>query len=64
MNFVIWVFFGTAIVAGLISQEIHKANMRDELDDMKRSLGMNMNKESQQNEGINHGNETCLQFNL
>ena len=62
MNFVIWVFFGTAIVAGLISQEIHKANMRDELDDMKRSLGMD--KESQQNQEINHGNETCLQFNL
>ena len=58
MNFVIFGILGTAIVAGLISQEIHKANMRDELDDMKRSLGMN--KESQQNEGINHGNETCL----
>ena len=56
LNFVIWGFFGTAIVAGLISQEIHKANMRDEIDDIK---GM-MNKESKQNEGINHGNETCL----
>ena len=56
MNFGILGILGTAIFAGLIIHKAQIANMRDELDDMKRSL----NKESQQNEGINHGNETCL----
>ena len=58
MNFVILGILGTAIFAGLIIHRAQITNMRDELDDMKRSLGMN--KESQQNQEINHGNKTCL----
>ena len=52
---------GTIILAGLILGSAKLANMQDELDDMTRSLGMN--KESQQNQGISHGNETCLIWN-
>ena len=52
---------GTAILAGLILGTAKLANIQDELKDMKRSLGMN--KESQQNQAINHGNETCLIWN-
>ena len=58
VNFAILGILGTAIFAGLIIHKAQIANMRDELHDMKRSLGMN--KESQQNQEINHGNETCL----
>ena len=66
-DFLIIISFGilvTAILAGLISQEIYKAklaNIRDELDDMKRYFGID--KESQQNQEINHGNKTCLTHN-
>ena len=49
---------GMIILAGLILGSAKLANMQDELNDMTRSLGMN--KESQQNQEINHGNKTCL----
>ena len=54
VNFAILGILGTAILAGLMIHRAQIANMRDELYDMKRSLGMKQNQE------INHGNETCL----